>query len=149
MHISNDKEMQDFAKDFLHKSLETTSDHSRVVALHGELGAGKSTFVRAIARELGITEKVTSPTFNIMKTYKLSTSTTKFKDLVHIDAYRLKEERETELLDWQELIADPKNLIFIEWPENIANAIPADAGHLYFKYIDEETRSIKYHPSRG
>ncbi len=135
--------MRDFAHKFLNSACSRTPlEHALVVALHGELGAGKSTFVRAIAREFGITEKVTSPTFNIMKTYKLGGSTPKFKSLVHIDAYRLKNEDELKVLGWRELTDNPGNLIFIEWPENIANVIPKNARHLYFEYIDETTRKV-------
>ncbi len=142
MHIRNEKEMQDFAKDFLKKELH-------IVALHGELGAGKSTFVRAVASELGVEEFITSPTFNIMKSYKIDSKVYKFKNLVHIDAYRLKGSEELNAIDWPEIAADKNNLIFIEWPENIINALPRAAEHLYFSYINENTRAIEYRPSLG
>lgn len=118
-----------------------------MVALHGDLGAGKSTFVRAVARELGITEKVVSPTFNIMKIYKCERGP--LSHLVHIDAYRLKGEKDLKVLDWQELISDRANIIFIEWPENVESALPKHTEHLYFKYISEDTRSIEYRQDQG
>lgn len=102
---------------------------ARVVAISGELGAGKTTFVQGVARALGITETVNSPTFVIQKTYELTGS---FKKLVHIDAYRLKEERELEVLGWNELVSDPGNLILIEWPEKVPGLIPRDAIRVRF-----------------
>ena len=96
-----------------------------IVTLSGDLGAGKTTFVKGIAKALGIKEHVTSPTFVIMKIYGLSEQ--KFKRLVHIDAYRLKGLHHLKVLGWKDLIEDLGNLICIEWPEKIEEAIPRDA----------------------
>lgn len=137
MNIKNEQEMQGFAKSFIEvRQLADDPSPAKavVIALHGDLGAGKSTFVRAVARELGIEEHVTSPTFNILKTYG---------NLVHIDAYRLEDEKDLEVLGWEELLNNPKNLIFIEWPKNIKSALPKNTKHLYFEYVDESTRSVK------
>ena len=113
-----------------------------VVALEGDLGAGKTTFVQGVARALGIKESVTSPTFVIQKTYPLQGSD--FKQLVHIDAYRLKGAHELEVLEWKDAVADPSNLIFIEWPERVAGALPTNTRALHLEFIDEQTRGINY-----
>ncbi len=119
-----------------------------VVTLSGDLGAGKTTFAQRVAKELGVEESVTSPTFVIEKVYALPAqaglSGQKWKRLVHIDAYRLSSERELEALGFKELLADPGNLILIEWPEHVAGLIPEDAVRLSLSFVDEETRHITY-----
>ncbi len=113
-----------------------------VVALHGDLGAGKTTFVQTVARALDVTELVVSPTFIIQKRYPLEGQI--FSNLIHIDAYRLENIEQLAVLDWEELERDPSNLICIEWAENVAEILPPETKHIYLKYIDEETRSISY-----
>ena len=68
----------------------------------------------------------------------------KFDKLIHIDAYRLKGEHHLKVLGWEELIADPKNLIFMEWPEQAGNAVPASAIKVAFRYSGEHEREIVY-----
>jgi tRNA threonylcarbamoyladenosine biosynthesis protein TsaE len=113
-----------------------------VVTLSGDLGAGKTAFVKAAARELGVREHVTSPTFVIMKIYPLHHQ--KFKKLVHIDAYRLKGEHHLHVLGWDDLLADSHSLIFVEWPEQAGSAIPADAIRISLRYSGEHEREIEY-----
>lgn len=113
-----------------------------VVALSGELGAGKTTFAQGAARALGVDEQVTSPTFVIEKIYALADQ--KFARLVHIDAYRLKTADELRALGWDELIAENGNLIIIEWPENVPEAIPLDAKHISIAIGEGEERTINY-----
>ncbi|OGG58553.1 tRNA (adenosine(37)-N6)-threonylcarbamoyltransferase complex ATPase subunit type 1 TsaE [Candidatus Kaiserbacteria bacterium RIFCSPHIGHO2_01_FULL_56_24] len=116
-----------------------------IVALSGDLGAGKTTFVKGVAKALGIGEHVTSPTFVIMKIYDLdSPPAGGFKRLIHIDAYRLKGIQHLKVLGWEDLIKDPGNLILIEWPEKIDGAIPANAVRLTFRHGTEDTREIDY-----
>lgn len=113
-----------------------------VVALSGDLGAGKTTFAQAVARYFGIEEQVTSPTFVIEKIYDIPEGA--FKRLIHIDAYRLKEERELETLGWRALLADSSTLILIEWPERVPGLLPMDTHRVTLQYIDEQTRDISY-----
>jgi tRNA threonylcarbamoyladenosine biosynthesis protein TsaE len=110
------------AKDWLKKIFEGRegADSAFVAGLSGHLGAGKTAFTKAVAAELGIPEVVTSPTFVLMKIYDISGSReTPFRRLVHIDAYRLEKPEELEALKWEQLVADPHNLIMVEWPENV------------------------------
>lgn len=112
-----------------------------VVALSGDLGAGKTAFVKGVAKALGVEEHVTSPTFVIMKIYTLDGV---FKKLVHIDAYRLKGEHHLKVLGWEELLRDPHNLICIEWPEQIPQALPPHAIRIALRYTGEDEREILY-----
>jgi tRNA threonylcarbamoyladenosine biosynthesis protein TsaE len=112
-----------------------------VVALQGDLGAGKTAFTQEAGKLLGIEENMHSPTFVIEKIYKINHQG--FKHLIHIDAYRIEKESELLHLGWEEIVSNPENLIFIEWPENVSGLIPKGAQAVSFKFVDEETREIE------
>ena len=131
-------EMNKHAADFV-RALQPRADGATVVALSGDLGAGKTTFAQGVAAALGVAETVTSPTFVLEKIYALDGQ--QFSHLVHIDAYRLKGAHELEVLGWRELLEDTGNLIVIEWPERVAEAIPHSAVRISFS-IDGEGRII-------
>jgi tRNA threonylcarbamoyladenosine biosynthesis protein TsaE len=113
-----------------------------IVGLRGDLGAGKTTFVQAVADVLGVDEHVTSPTFVIEKVYALDHPT--FRRLIHIDAYRLTSGEELRALGWEQMSADPGNLILLEWPERVADALPEETPIIKFTFIDEHTREIHF-----
>ena len=117
-------------------------EHAAVVALTGDLGAGKTTFAQAFAKALGVDEHVTSPTYVIEKRYPLTNQ--KFAHLVHIDAYRLADADELRKLDWESTARDLKNLIIIEWADRVSELIPADAIRISLAYLDEDTRTLTY-----
>ncbi len=139
--IHNLDEMRDFAKSFL-RELECGARTScaTVVSLSGDLGAGKTAFVKELAKELGIEQHITSPTFVIFKKYHTAHSI--FRTLVHIDAYRLQKGEDLESLGWSDLIKDPKNLILLEWPEMVRDCLSDDIIKLRFEYLDEDIRKI-------
>jgi tRNA threonylcarbamoyladenosine biosynthesis protein TsaE len=120
-------------------SLVAERDGAAVLGLSGDLGSGKTTFVQCLARSLGVTQAITSPTFVIEKVYKLSGQ--KFEKLVHIDAYRLENSAELLQLGFAELLRDKNNLIVIEWVERVQDIL-ASFRKIEFKFIDEETREI-------
>lgn len=93
-----------------------------LITLSGELGAGKTTFVQALARALGVGEAVVSPTYVLMKSYDLTNQP--FKKLVHIDAYRLAGAAEFAALEPASFLLDEEVLVCIEWPERIEGALP-------------------------
>lgn len=135
----NSEELQATAANFA----AGISPHTRatVVALCGDLGAGKTTFAQGVAKALGVEEDVTSPTFVIEKIYTLKSRN--FARLIHIDAYRLESPHELEVLGFRELLQDPSNLILVEWPEKAGNLIPEDAIKLRFDiHGDERNISI-------
>ena len=110
---------------------ERDSHGATVLALHGELGAGKTSFVQYLARVLGVEEYVPSPTFVVMRRYPLSVHE-RFSALVHMDAYRIGSLDELRPLDFTEILADPGNLLCIEWAERIQEALPAYTYHVTF-----------------
>jgi tRNA threonylcarbamoyladenosine biosynthesis protein TsaE len=113
--------------------------NARVIALQGNLGAGKTAITKCIAELLGITEAVTSPTFVIMKKY-----TPPNMCLIHIDAYRIQTENELDLLNLNDLIKDDKNLIIIEWPEQTMKLLPPETLIVQCEFIDEMTRKYSF-----
>ena len=120
--------------------LTPKKDSATVVTLSGDLGAGKTAFTKALARSFGIEEEVTSPTFVIEKIYALPRGA--FQRLIHIDAYRLNGAHDLDVLGWRELLQESGNLILLEWPEKVEEAIPADALRISLEYIDEHTRKV-------
>jgi len=138
--IKNLGELRQFAHSYL-KEMKP-GRQATVIALSGDLGSGKTAFVKEAAKYFDIKDDVTSPTFVLMKYYRLQT--TGYKLFVHIDAYRLEKESELLKLGWAELIADPGNIIFIEWPENVKGIVPADSKRLRFAFVDENTREIEH-----
>jgi len=111
-----------------------------VFGLKGDLGAGKTTFLQGFARGLGIKEKVISPTFVIMNRFDIKKG--KFKNFYHLDCYRIEKVNEMENLGFEEIIANPKNIVCIEWPEKIKKILPKDLILIKFKITKENNREI-------
>jgi|SRR3989344_8591489 len=123
----NVKETNTIAKIFLREILKNNkrNNGALVVALSGNLGAGKTAFAKAIAKNLGIKDKISSPTFVILKKYSVKLKG--YKYFFHIDAYRLENEKDLQVLKWEEIISNKEHLVFIEWPEMVSKAIPSHA----------------------
>lgn len=140
--IKDKKELESLAMTVL-ASLYARQDLAQVVTLSGDLGAGKTTFVQSVARILGIKKKIVSPTFVLMKRYSLKEN--QFENLYHIDAYRLEGKdikHELRLLGFEEIIKNPKNLIFIEWPEILGKNLPKKVLKIKIKHKGENTREV-------
>ncbi len=103
-----------------------------VFALTGELGSGKTTFVQGFLRGLGIKKRSVSPTFIIMRRSPVVNRKLKIENLYHIDAYRIKKARELAALEFNKILADPRNIVLIEWAENIKKILPKKTVWLRF-----------------
>lgn len=114
--------------------------HALVLALSGELGSGKTTFVQGLAKGLGIKEKIKSPTFVIIKRYTLNAG--RYKKFIHIDAYRLRRPKEILALGWRELANNPKNLIAVEWARHIQKVLPKPHLDIYFDLMSSNSRKM-------
>ena len=119
------------------------------LALHGNLGVGKTTFVQGLARGLGLTEPVTSPTFNIYTVHHASRAgkagpkrVPAGPTLVHLDAYRLESGRQVEDLLLEDFLESPWYLA-VEWPEKIADWLPPGALHLDLGIAPDERHTLK------
>ncbi len=131
--------MTTFAEEILSILPQKKSAH--IIALSGELGAGKTTFTKALARKLGIVEHVTSPTFVVMKVYEVSEHSW-IRKLVHIDAYRIEDIDEMRVLNLNDICTEEGTVVCIEWPENIAALIPEDALQIRIDVEGSEGRVV-------
>lgn len=125
------------------KSLAPSPRGAMLVTLSGELGAGKTAFTKAIAKELGVEESVTSPTFVLEKIYTLPPESA-FRRLIHIDAYRLEKGSDLSPLGFHEFMKDSGNLVLLEWPEKVADGLPPPAVRISFAISPDGSRTISY-----
>ena len=88
-----------------------------IIALAGPLGAGKTTLVQMLAADLGVTKQPQSPTFALMRSYALPKPVNGVSRLIHVDAYRIEDEKDLVPLDLDEELADGQSVLLIEWPE--------------------------------
>jgi tRNA threonylcarbamoyladenosine biosynthesis protein TsaE len=136
-------EMDKFAAAIVAKLPKALDDKAQVIALKGDLGAGKTTFAQAFARALQIKDNITSPTFVLEKIYLIPfTAKVPFTHLIHIDCYRFSAPNEVLQIGWGSLISNPHNLILIEWPELIGEQLPSWAQMIKFEFVDENTRRV-------
>jgi len=141
----NKNKISEISKKIIEKLLKMDIKKARVVALSGELGAGKTTLTQELAKQFGIKENIVSPTFVIMKIYDMNESSkyySHFKRLIHIDAYRLDSHKELLNIGWESLIVDKENLIIIEWPERVTECISDSDFKVTLSHIDDENRLI-------
>jgi tRNA threonylcarbamoyladenosine biosynthesis protein TsaE len=111
-----------------------------ILALIGDLGSGKTTFIKGFARGLGIQEKISSPSFLIMKKFKIQDRT-----FVHIDCYRIKKPKEIFTLGFKEIINNPKNIVAIEWADKIEKALPKKVFFIKFEISGRGKRKIYFY----
>ena len=139
-------------KEYLSKSLEQTVEVAHklaqklhggeVIALRGELGAGKTTFAQGLANSLGVTRRVNSPTFTIMRTYRIRNQESKIINLYHVDLYRIDSKMDLEGLGLEEILGRKDAVVVIEWPEKMYGLIPQNSIDIAFEYINDSTRKI-------
>lgn len=111
-----------------------------ILALEGELGGGKTTFLQGFGKGLRIREKILSPSFIIMRKFPISNS--QFLNFYHIDCYRIQKPKEILALGFKEIISNPKNIVAIEWAGRIKKIIPKKTLWIKFKFINENKRKI-------
>jgi|SRR3989344_2045747 len=148
------KETQDIAGNLVLEILKLKSQKGAIIlALSGELGSGKTTFLQGFAKKLGIKEKILSPTFILMKKFKIPKQilkkntkykilNTKYSFFYHFDCYRLENEKDLESLGFKEIISNSKNIVAIEWPEKIKEILPKDILEIQFKHLEDNKREI-------
>ncbi len=110
---------------------------NKILLFYGEMGVGKTTLIKSIAKQLGVQDRVTSPTFSIVNEYV----TTEEKTIAHFDFYRLKNEEEALDLGFDQYL-ERADWIFIEWPEKIASYIPKNSQNVEISSIKGQKRKI-------
>ncbi len=110
-----------------------------IISLEGNLGSGKTTFIKGIARGLGLSrkEEVKSPTFVLMHIYPTPIP------LYHFDLYRLETPKELEAIGFEEFIYNPKAISCVEWGEKAENLLPETSYHVELKFVNDHTREIR------
>ena len=110
-----------------------------VFAFHGEMGAGKTTFIHALCEVLGVTDNISSPTFSIINQYTAQGG----ESIFHIDLYCLKDESEAINAGVEDCLYTG-DVCFVEWPDRAPGIFPDNTLHLYISAIDELTRKLEY-----
>jgi tRNA threonylcarbamoyladenosine biosynthesis protein TsaE len=124
-------------KKILKEKLDKTA---KILTLEGDLGGGKTTFLKGFAKGLGIKEKILSPTFILFRKFQIPNS--KFQNFYHIDCYRIEKPREILNLGFKKIIKDPKNILAIEWAEKIKKILPKKVLKIKFKIFGKKEREI-------
>jgi tRNA threonylcarbamoyladenosine biosynthesis protein TsaE len=132
------EDTKNFAREFVRALMP--QDTALIIALVGDLGAGKTAFSQAIGEALGVHDPIQSPTFLIEKIYELHGSP--WQHLIHIDAYRLEDESELMALGWASIASKPENLIIVEWADKIPNLLPEGTIKVTMRGVDETTREL-------
>lgn len=127
--------MLDFGKEFAGKLANVAGPV--VVELIGDVGAGKTTFTRGLAKGLGTKEEITSPSFTISKSYALPNG----KTLVHYDFYRLKDPG-LMIEDLEENLNNKNNIIVVEWGNSVTNILPKNHIIIEINYNEDNTREV-------
>ena len=118
-----------------------SKNNALILCLNGDLGGGKTTFTQGLAKGFGIKQKVSSPTFLIIKKYSLKKNN--FKNFYHLDCYRVEDSQELIDLGFKEMISDKNNLIVIEWAEKIKKILPSkNVINLQFDFLNFDKRKI-------
>lgn len=135
MKIASEQEMLAFGKQFADKI--QASSAQTIIELIGDVGAGKTTFVRGLANGLGIKEQITSPSFTISKSYAVPSGQT----LVHYDFYRL---QNPGLMadDFADNISDKNNIVIVEWGEEVSDLLPENHIKITISYNEDNTREV-------
>ena len=136
--IQHIEEIRKAARQFI----ENIGSH-RVFAFYGKMGAGKTTFIKAICEELGVEDVITSPTFAIVNEYTTHSSLlAPYSSIYHFDFYRIKKLEEVYDMGFEDYFYSG-SLCFIEWPELIEEVLPENAVKVFIEENADSTRSVK------
>ena len=133
--INSLAEINDAAKKFI----ENMGD-GKVFAFYGKMGAGKTTFIKAVCEELGVDDVITSPTFAIVNEYQ---SATTGESIYHFDFYRIKKLEEVYDMGYEDYFYSD-SLCFLEWPELIEELLPEDATKVSIEETEDGGRLVKF-----
>lgn len=133
--IQSPAQLPEAAKQFVQ-----AMDQNTVFAFYGKMGAGKTTFIKAICEELGVTDVINSPTFSIVNEYR---SDTTGELIYHFDFYRIKKIEEVYDMGYEDYF-DSGAVCFIEWPELIDDLLPGDAVKVSITEQDDGSRIVSF-----
>jgi len=141
--VENSQCMKALGKILGEELLQTANNNKSalVLALQGDLGAGKTTFVQGLAKGLGIKNRIASPSFLIMKNWTITSKY--FNNFYHLDCYRLSGVKDLNVLGIKDILADKKNMVAIEWAEKVKSILPKQSIWLEFLYQKDNKRLLK------
>jgi tRNA threonylcarbamoyladenosine biosynthesis protein TsaE len=113
---------------------------AKVLAFHGDMGVGKTTFIHALCDAKGVRDAVTSPTFSIINEYNYTENGIK-KKIFHLDLYRLRDEEEAIRAGIEDCLYSG-NICLVEWPEKASAILPDDSLHIYMSIVDSANRKL-------
>lgn len=125
----------------LGKRLSANLKPGSILALYGELGSGKTTFIQGLARGLGVKRRIISPTFVFIRQYPINHKSNA-KMLYHVDLYRINETSEAQGLGLEEIFTDESAIVVIEWADRIKEILPKKRIDIFFDYLEENKRKI-------
>ncbi len=140
-----EKETKRVGKKLAENILNKKKDKKVVVALRGNLGAGKTVFTKGFAEKFDVLE-ITSPTFVIMKSYEVNKGN--FNRLFHIDCYRLEKKSDLKEINFEDILETEGNIIIVEWPDKLTN-LPEDIVSVEFDILPENKRKIRIFGNSG
>ncbi len=139
--LNSVSQLNELAKELIDSALKRKEKtEGFFIYLKGDLGAGKTTLTKAIGLELGVIENMSSPTFVLQKNYK--TKHNIFSTLVHIDAYRIEQHEEANILKIPSLIKSADTLVVIEWPERLDGLLPKRGIEVHIEHEGELQRKV-------
>lgn len=124
------------------KDLARALSPGTVIALSGDLGAGKTTFVQGLAQGLGITKRIISPSFVIVRRYNLPANEKGIQYFFHIDLYRAEGEASAAELGLEEIMHAPSAIVAVEWAEKLPKSLRVNLVTIHMTYNNETTRTI-------
>ncbi len=148
MLTKSKSQTQKFAAKLAKKILRKgTGRKASILALSGDLGAGKTTFTQGFIKALGVKHHVTSPTFLIVRRYPLGSlkskvESRKFLNAYHFDLYRIHSVGELISLNFKKILNDPQNIVLLEWPERIGKSLPKSAHWIRFEHGKKQKERI-------
>jgi len=151
---TNPRQTKKLGEGLAKEILKTAPKKAVVLGLTGILGGGKTTFLQGFAKGLGVKGKILSPTFVIMKKFKIPKKKTTHYPLLtthwlyHIDCYRIEKAKELLDLGFREIISNSKNIVAIEWAERIKKVMPKNTIWVQFEFRDENQRKITIYNSK-
>ena len=132
--VPNIESLLQAAQEFL-----AAMDDRTVFAFHGEMGAGKTTFIKALCEALGVEDEVNSPTFAIVNEYRSETTA---ELIYHFDCYRIQKIEEAMDFGFEDYM-ESSALCFIEWPENVEELLPGDVVNVTITVNEDGSRTIE------
>lgn len=121
-------------------ALRDLGGRALVLAFEGDLGSGKTTLIQGFLKALGVRGRVNSPTFVLMKRFRVRDLN--FKNVYHLDCYRLKQAKDLSDLGFKEILEEPTNLVLIEWSERVKNILPKERILIKMKHGKDENERV-------